>query len=412
MKQQAIKKIVIAATAILTLGATISSVSASTIASTGTSSKTATAKGWSFGVKAQPRITEMSKYVQVLAHQIKRYNQVAPKMWPNNKEINQYALLNDVEDHRAWLITPTGQVTQLTRQQLLAFKLPFLDTNIPAAVAAQIPAKELAMMKNMPLKQSGYWSQFKMKYAGKHISGGYFNVSNKELKNTNNYKRYPHLGTYDVFITYAHEMFHSITQANWKTPKHQVNVQGSERMKDTKARAKTLQLVDQLRQAVVDGKKSSLLAALATYKDYKKEFPSDYKAGFMYNRAEGTAYYYELHTSLMSAYPNKIHNSKDVTRALKTILKQYRLDYLDTGAVAGSYNIGAFAGILLDQQAKQQHISPNIWKEYMGKHAHTNPIDYLAKHTHAKLPKPKKTMSVKQYKALQKKIYAYKHLKG
>lgn len=65
---------------------------------------------FTFGVQAHtPLPTEMEDYIKVLAGQIRRYNEVAPTLWPDNTLVN---IMNCVPVYTA--PTPTKSKTQMT----------------------------------------------------------------------------------------------------------------------------------------------------------------------------------------------------------------------------------------------------------------------------------------------------------
>lgn len=67
--------------------------------------------------------------------------------------------------------------------------------------------------------------------------------------------------------------------------------------------------------------------ALATYEDYKVQFPDDYANSQYFDRMEGTAHYFEIGACLYAAYPSKIKNENDLHRAWSLLAT--RSDYID-----------------------------------------------------------------------------------
>lgn len=166
----------------------------------------------------------------------------------------------------------------------------------------------------------------------------------------------------------------------------------------------------ELMAAYTNKSEKSLAQALATYRYYKENYAKDYQATFEDDRMEGTAYYYEIRSSLFAGYPDKVKTMKQNDQAVRTLFKQNRLAYLDSGAYAETYNVGALASFILDWQADKQGISRDTWKKAMAS-AKTNPMDYLDKHAKIfYIPPYKATMTNAEYKTMYKKILNYKNL--
>ena len=342
----------------------------------------ANAAGTEFGITDARADKDASTYVhKTFANQVKAYHKVAPSLWPKNKDVNQYAIINGVDDKKFWMVTPTGKVSDMTEKEALSYDID-------------------------PQPLSGWFLAFNAH--GK--SGAFMAVTNEELHDTKRLVRYPHLGTYDLFITYVHEMFHATEQDSWQFPKKHYNLEHDEYMKHTDARRVRLQLQEQLMAAYTNKSEKSLAQALATYRYYKQNYEKDYKATFEDDRLEGTAYYYEIRSSLFAGYPDKVKTMKQNDVAVRTLFKQNRLAYLDSGAYAETYNVGALASFVLDWQADKQGISRDTWKKAMDS-AKTNPMDYLDKHAKIfYIPPYKATMTNAEYKTMYKKIMNYKNL--
>ena len=335
-----------------------------------------------FGITKARADQDVSTYVhKTFANQVKVYHKIAPKLWPDNKDVNQYAMINDIDNKTFWMVTPTGKVSDLTEKQALSYGV-------------------------QPEPYEGWFLAF----AAHHKSGAFMAVNKDELTNTKRLVRYPHLGTYDLFITYAHEMFHGTEQEGWASPKKHDNPEQNEYLKHTDARRIRLQLQEQLMAAYTNKSEKSLAQALATYRYYKENYAKDYKATFEDDRMEGTAYYYEIRSSLFAGYPDKVKTMKQNDQAVRTLFKQNRLAYLDSGAYAETYNVGELASFILDWQADKQGISRDTWKKAMAS-AKTNPMDYLDKHAKIfYIPPYKATMTNAEYKTMYKKILNYKNL--
>jgi hypothetical protein len=311
------------------------------------------------GVQFQEHDTDMSAFIKdTLAIQIKNYQKRAAGLWPDNHVTDKYVIAECIESGKFWLITPEGEVNELSKDEVLSYNVP----------------------------RSPYSDAFNS-FSGNGISGMYLAVSEKDLNNYLVFQKYVHLGTYDVFITYVHELFHMDEQPNWAEPTDIANRERDEYAGNTDARAKRYLLQDQLAAAMSDpaNREKLILDAIATYKDYKDKFSEDYNGSKFFDRIEGTAYYIELIASLYSAYPDQIKNTEDLHEALGLLVTNDR--YRAIGAIIEGYHIGAFAGILLDETANDDG---TIWKEELMKNPDLTPMDILEQqYADVSLPEPK-----------------------
>lgn len=337
-----------------------------------TTTPTAKAVGtgdFKFGVQTQKQAKTSAEYVKVLAKQVKNYNQRISTYWPNNPETNQYVITQDIDTNKVWMISPNGEVKTIPTKDLKKYHI---ETTI---------------------KTNGQWSPFK----GNGISGAFLTIAPESLNNYYQFQKYYYLGTYDTFITYSHELFHSVTQDRW-AKSTLGNKDSYERPDDTLGRRYRMQLMQQLAKAISSTNDSDreayTKAALATYKAYQKNNKADYKATMYWDRMEGTAYYYELKTSLYAAYPTKINSDSDVYKAVGVILKNDNVAYRDTGAVAEGYNIGGYASFLLDMLAVKNGQNVDDWKNQIETEGNTTPLTLLEKQYEGQtLPKAEKIPS-------------------
>lgn len=322
--------------------------------------------------KKQPQT--IPEYIKVLAQQVKSYNQKISDLWPQNKLVNQYVIAQDIKTKKIWLISPTGQTSAMSKAEFKKYHVATFAAN-------------------------GAWSPF----SANGISGAYLAVDSEALNNYYGFQRYEHLGTYDPFITYAHELFHSLQQDDWQASKYHPTATGDdeERDSDTKARTKRMLLIQQLALAISDSKNQEqhLKDAVATYNDYKVKNTTDFKASFDADRMEGTAYYYELKASLYAGYPSQIKNDQDVQAAISLLLKNDNPAYRASGAISEGYNVGGYAGILLDRLAISNGESPDKWKAELKSDGASSPMSILAaKFATNTLPQPQKSPSKHELK--------------
>lgn len=59
-----------------------------------------------------------TEYIKVLAQQVGSYNEKVTTLWPNNTEINQYVIAQDIKTNKACLILPKGDVSTLSAREL------------------------------------------------------------------------------------------------------------------------------------------------------------------------------------------------------------------------------------------------------------------------------------------------------
>lgn len=313
------------------------------------------------GVGCQPYYETVEEFMPVFADQVKIYNTNATKYWPDNKVQNQFALVQSIEKNKAWLVSPNGEYEPISKKRV----------------------KELSRLR--PRYDTG----FNLFEKG-DTSGVYLAFSERELKNISSYEKYQHLGTYDLFLTYSHELFHMLEQGKkWKHSRTISNMGRSDRMDNVDARAKRNLLFQQLLSAVAadgdDLKESLILDVISTYKDYKNTYPNDFEDGKYFDRIEGSALYFELVTSLYSAYPSQVYSQETLDKALKLLADNLN-PYSEVGLVFESYTIGGWTGVLLDQLQENN----DEWKTELISQPDITPLDLLVDmYDNVDLPEPK-----------------------
>jgi hypothetical protein len=304
------------------------------------------------GVQFQKQAETLDEYVHVLAEQVRIYNEDAYKYWPGNGVTDQYILAESIEKGNFWLISPQGEVSALTRKEAQE-KYTF--------------ARQPYRIGFGPLEGSG-------------IRGMYAALSEEDLVNYLMFEKYPYLGTYDVFITYSHELFHMLEQPKWAQEGRVQNASRSERREDVEARAKRYLLKNQLLAAVAGNNEEFIKDAAATWLDYKKTFPEDYNSGVYFDRIEGTAHYFEIKTCLFAAYPDQIKTQEDFQKAMALYASRPEFEK-GVGTVAEGYSIGALSCVLLDR------LGVGNWPEELMNEGDLTPLDILAG-LYADLPAP------------------------
>ena len=296
---------------------------------------------FTFGTQAHlPQPTDMDSYITILAEQLKRYNEIAPFLWPDNALTNQSLIVEQIRRNKFWHISGDGVVTPLSKTGAL----------------------------NYGIRRQPYFNGFSFFDGGMYLA-----VSEEDLSNYLIFQQYLHLGTYDVLITCTHEGFHAREQPKWQAMNDIPNRERDEFFNDTSARAKRVLLQRQLLAAVSEpGNIQPILDSLATYSDWKTKFPEDYKNSIYFDRIEGTAFYYELVSCLYSAYPNQVRNEHDLDNALALLATRDDI-YMNYGLIAETYTVGGFSCVLLDRYA-------DGWKEQLINDPEATPIELLFRH--------------------------------
>jgi len=297
---------------------------------------------------AQPK--NITEYIPIFAEQLKRYNEIAPLLWPDNALVNQSAIVEGVKSKKFWLIEQDGTVKPLSKKEALGYGF----------------------------SRNAYTGGFSF-YEG----GAYLAVDEENLTNYLMWQQYLHLGAYDSILFLTHEGFHAIEQPKWKSPGVIYNRARSEFSENIPARAKRALLQSQLLKAASrPGDTGLILDALATYASWKEQFPDDYKNSIYFDRVEGTANYYELITGLYSAYPDQIKNLDDVSRALALLATREDV-YINHGLIGECYIVGAFSCVLLDRLQSG-------WKEQLMNDPDATPVEMLLQYFRDEtLPEPR-----------------------
>jgi hypothetical protein len=184
-------------------------------------------------------------------------------------------------------------------------------------------------------------------------------------------------------ITFTHEQFHSEEQIKWRSTDDIPNMDKDEFLENVAARSKRELLQKQLLRAVSEPDHPQLiLEALSTYEDWKKQFPEDYKNSTYFDRIEGTAYYYEIVSSLYIGYPDQIKSKGDLHKALALLATREDI-YVDYGLVAEGYSVGGFACVLLDRFVYD-------WQNQLMNDPEATPVEMLYQHFQGEvLPEPR-----------------------
>jgi hypothetical protein len=308
--------------------------------------------GFIFGERAHAsHPNTVNEFVPVFAAELKRYNLAAPSLWPDNPVAGKSVILEDVDTGRFWSIGPEGGVA--------AYKKADID-------AMGVTRRE----------RPDDFSFFD--------GGAYITICGKSVADRIGSKQ-PHVGAYDSILWLTHEGFHKWEQSDrWAAdPENIPNREREEFYADIASRVKRSLLQKQLMRAVAEPDNPALiLDALATYGDYKEKSKNDYELSLYLDRIEGTAAYYELVSSLYIFYPDQIEDKDDLSRAI-SYLARLEDDYCAIGLVSEAYNIGRFAGALLDRVDES-------WKGRIAAEPLLTPLEMLARlYSDEALPVPR-----------------------
>ena len=291
-------------------------------------------------------------FIPVFAAELKRYNEIAHLLWPDNSVTNQSVVLEDVDNHRCWFIEPDGAIRLLSETETT----------------------------NLGISRRGNPDDFSFYHGGMYIT-----ISEQSLREQTGADKL-HVGAYDSILWLTHEGFHKLEQEEkWNKPEHEdiPNPDRKEYLTNISARAKRNLLQRQIMQAVADPDNPALiLDALATYEDYKIQNADDFALTFYWDQIEGTASYFEVVSSLFIFYPDQVHSKEDLARAFAFLAKHEDL-YIAVGKVSEAYTLGIFVGALLDRLDVD-------WKESIMREPLRTPIEILRLHFEgATLPEPR-----------------------
>ena len=296
---------------------------------------------FTFGVQANmPHPKTLDEYIPVLAAQVKRYNEIAPDIWPGNALVNQTVIAEGIKSNKIWLIEPDGAASLLSKKKADSYGF----------------------------QRRAYVNGFTF-----FDGGTYLAIAENDLQNYLIWQKYLHLGEYDQIFGMIHEVFHALEQPKWRTMSTIPNAARNGFLENTPARAKRNLMQKQLLKAVSEpGNTPLILEALATYADWKAQFPDDYNGSVYFERVEGTAQYIELVSGLYCGYPAQIKNSDDVERAL-TLLATREDIYIGHGLISECYTVSGFSCVLLDRLESD-------WKERLMDDTEATPIEMLYQH--------------------------------
>jgi hypothetical protein len=312
--------------------------------------------------KNQPETVQ--DFIPVFAQQLKKYNQVAEKIWPKSAVTNIPVVLEDTDSKKMWQITPDGQINDFSNQDAE-------DMNVDRS---EVPGTWGYYGKQFD--KFGVDAQYSLEGKTLESGGMYFSLNAAALKNKEMWNRYPHLGAYDALVFVLHENFHIFEQEKWnklsETNTAKIGSEKDQHLEQTEARIIRYQLIQNLMKAVTQPKDMDLvLQAIATYNEYKAKHKTDFDNAHYWDRTEGSAQYMEIMVALYTYFPEQLHTDEDIAQAIQALGKQTKGYGTSIGNVEEAYDIGAFAGLLLDHY-------DSSWKMKLMKDKETTPMSLLA----------------------------------
>lgn len=207
----------------------------------------------------------------IFADQVKHYNEIASRIRPNNAVQGFDAIVVNMDRTKARKVDMHGNLT-----------------NIPVEEADQYA------------ETIGYDTEFYFPPATDSRKFVVLTLNDENLKNPESFKKYAHIGTYDLFITYVHELFHKYEQPKRPKPENIANREREEFSEKYEARATRGVIIQQLLNAFIypDQTEEYIKKAVASYRNYQTTFPTDAENSHYRDKNEGTAYYVELLSSL------------------------------------------------------------------------------------------------------------------
>jgi len=305
-----------------------------------------------FGPEAHKHVPKTVKeMVDVLAVQLVHYNNIAESVWPNVNLVNQSLVVEDYQKNEFYYISPQGDIEKISRQEAL----------------------------DMGVSRMPTLNGFNI-YDG----GMYLAMIDEDIQNYLIWQKYLHYGIFDAFIFFNHEGFHIKEQIKWEKMNQVPNAERKSYLDAAAERTTRYFLQIELMDAAANpGQPDKILEALAMYQYWKETYPEDFQNAIIFDRVEGTAYYFEIITCLLSAYHEQIQTHEDVQHAL-TLLATRPEIYIGHGLDMEGYTVGAFAGFLLDRLGVD-------WKQTLMDTADATPMSLLYEHFNGTaLPEPYK----------------------
>lgn len=292
--------------------------------------------------RTQPKNVE--EFIPIFAEQVKKYNTFADSLWPNNSVKDIEVIAVTMDKTKAWKISPNWKYSSIVASEVDNYwKVVWYDTEF---IFYKKDGKEWVILT----------------------------INEEALENPETFKKYMHIGTYDLFITYVHEAFHRYEQPEWSLPESIKNIERGEFLEEYGARASRAVIIQQLLNAFIYPKErdSYLKKATATYREYQKNFTEDSLNAQNWDRNEWTAYYIELVSSFKVWYP-EIKSINDIYVAYGKVAKNQ--DVFDKRwVVSEAYILGWLASIFLDV------LNQKDWKTEIMKNPTLSPIEILAKY--------------------------------
>ncbi|MCL1935053.1 MAG: hypothetical protein FWF57_01545 [Defluviitaleaceae bacterium] len=293
-------------------------------------------------------------FISIFNNQFQIYNTFANRLWYDNAVVDKIIILHDIDTDRFFKFVKNEKFIELSDEEFNDFEIERIT-------------------------RAGAFDIFK----NDDISGMYITTSNESLNNSERWKIYTHLGTYDAILWFIHEGFHAWEQPRWNLTDGDIpNSARNEFLENTYVRAVRYQLTMQLLQALSDpeNQEQHILNALATYSYFKENFVEEHELSIYFDRLEGSAYFFEVMASLIISNYEILIEDDCFESALFNIITDFAstghsaFSAYGLGLVSEGYTTSGFAALLLER------IGIHKWQQMIMEDAYLTPMQVLFNH--------------------------------
>ena len=315
------------------------------------------------GEVPQLQVRTAADFIPHLAEQIRAYNEIAPILWVNNPVLDISFLLADSGLEQFWLISPSGEIDEMTHEQAIAHGFPpemefllftfFEDgSGVYLRFSDNVVTDEAAARVALLHPQTG--DAFRMLAFGVHelfhhlVQEGSRWAENMEMPEDLD-------AFYQEFATWSEdEQAAFFAQVEAAFP----NLDREEFLENTEARAVRHTMLRQIFRALAADDERLVLDLLATYEHYRTNFSDEHHKSVNWDRVEGTAQYFDVLAAIMAVHSVDF---SDVDRAVAelAVLADSQNSFMHYGLVKEGYIMG-WVGFLLNR-----YIEPSAWQQRM-----------------------------------------------
>ncbi|MCL1936736.1 MAG: hypothetical protein FWF57_10240 [Defluviitaleaceae bacterium] len=318
----------------------------------------------------------IEEHIAFLAKNIRLFNEIAPTLWLNSSVLDIYTVVQEYGNDQLWLINTEGSISEITLEYALELGLD-----------------EESMIFD--------WHLFEKDRRG------HFNRLNVENLNYGDFSN-PRFAPLSPFKMTVHEAFHAVEQSKWANAMDAVqdpetfeilvseeefaeqllrlNAEREEFLEETDARVARRLLIRDLRLAVVNrDNEDYTLTALATYRDFRENFPRQHLISTEHDRAEGTATYFDFVAILHTLFLDEVQTREGLDEAFAYFMNLIEYESLVTvGLILESYHVGYLSAMLLNR-----YVENDIWQQMIMDDYNVTPLSLLYDHfSGTSLPDP------------------------